>query len=199
MPKDAEAALRPSNRLVSSVTAIHAMGHAHGDIAPKNIIVFDDGRDLELLEAVMRLLERIATETGLVEALSSGKTQTPIGVICMYSAQKARIEEAFSRRPWDARFRNMVRIDTVDSYQGKENAIVIVSLVRCNDRRDQGHVRIPNRCNVALSRAKERLFIVGARSMWGQVQKQSPMRKVLNEIEAGGEDVAVVKVGDVRS
>ena len=148
-------------------------------------------------ETVMRLLERVAADADLVEVLSSGKSETPIGVICMYSAQKTKIEEAFTRRPWDVRFRNMVRIDTVNSYQGKENTIVIVSLVRCNDRCDQGHVRIPNRCNVALSRAKERLFIVGARSMWGRVQKRWPMRKVLDEIEAGGPSVAIVKAGTI--
>lgn len=113
----------------------------------------------------------------------------------MYSAQKVQIEEAFSRRPWDSKFRNLVRIDTVDSYQGKENTIVIVSLVRCNDGRDQGHVRIPNRCNVALSRAKERLFIVGARSMWGRVAQRWPMRKVLDEIVLGGSDMTIVKAG----
>ncbi len=149
-------------------------------------------------EAVIRLLERIAAEANLVEALYIGKSQTPIGVICMYSAQRAKIEQAFSRRPWDLRFRNIVRIDTVDSYQGKENAIVIVSLVRCNDPGDQGHVRIPNRCNVALSRAKERLFIVGARTMWGRVPKRWPMRKVLDEIERGGPGVATVKSGAIR-
>ncbi|WP_233475854.1 AAA domain-containing protein [Bradyrhizobium brasilense] len=150
------------------------------------------------VDAVMRLLEIIAADIALVEALLASKSETPIGIICMYSAQKARIEEVFSRRPWDVRFRSMVRIDTVDSYQGKENTIVIVSLVRCNSRGDQGHVRIPNRCNVALSRAKERLFIVGARSMWGGVQKRWPMRKVLDEIDAGPATLAVLKVGEIR-
>jgi hypothetical protein len=150
------------------------------------------------VDAVMRLLEAIAADASLVEALLAGKSETPIGIICMYSAQKARIEEVFSRRPWDVRFRSMVRIDTVDSYQGKENTIVIVSLVRSNGRGDQGHVRIPNRCNVALSRAKERLFIVGARSMWGGVQKRWPMRKVLDEIDAGPATLAVLKVGEIR-
>jgi serine/threonine protein kinase len=134
-------------------------------------------------ETILRLLEVIAADTDLVEALANGKEEFPIGVICMYSAQKTLIERDFSRRPWEARFRNMVRIDTVDSYQGKENSIVIVSLVRCNDKGDQGHVRIPNRCNVAISRAKERLFIVGASSMWRSVPKRSPMHKVLSEIE----------------
>jgi hypothetical protein len=146
-------------------------------------------------EAIMRLLERISEEKDLVHALAGGDSETPIGIICMYSAQKVQIEEAFSRRPWDSKFRSLVRIDTVDSYQGKENTIVIVSLVRCNDGRDQGHVRIPNRCNVALSRAKERLFIVGARTMWSRVAKRWPMRKVLDEIVSGGSDMAIVKAG----
>lgn len=148
-------------------------------------------------EAIMRLLERIAANENLIEAMSLDKNDTPIGVICMYSAQKAWIEEVFSRRPWDARVRKLVRIDTVDSYQGKENTIVIVSLVRCNKRNDQGHVRVANRCNVALSRAKERLFIVGARSMWSGVLKQSPMRKVLEEIEAGAAGGSIVKAGAI--
>ncbi|WP_316226053.1 AAA domain-containing protein [Bradyrhizobium sp. SZCCHNS3052] len=146
-------------------------------------------------EAVMRLLERIAEEKLLVDALAAGKSETPIGIICMYSAQKMKVEEAFSRRPWGAKFRNMIRIDTVDSYQGKENTIVIVSLVRCNDRRDQGHVRIPNRCNVALSRAKERLFVVGAKSMWSHVGKRAPMRKVLEEILSGSPGMTLVQAG----
>lgn len=106
----------------------------------------------------MRLLETVAADGVLVEALLPAKNETPIGIICMYSAQKARLEEVFSRRPWDVRFRGTVRIDTVDSYQGKENTIVIVSLVRSNKRGDQGHVRMPNRCNVALSRAEGTAF-----------------------------------------
>lgn len=146
-------------------------------------------------EAIMRLLERISEERVLVRALAAGDSETPIGIICMYSAQKVQIEEAFSRRPWDSKFRSLVRIDTVDSYQGKENTIVIVSLVRCNDGRDQGHVRIPNRCNVALSRAKERLFIVGARKMWSRVAMKWPMRKVLDAVAAGGAGMTIVKAG----
>ena len=149
-------------------------------------------------ETVMRLLERIAADVDLVRALSSDSGETPIGVICMYSAQKVRIVEAFSRRPWDGRFRELVRIETVDSYQGKENTIVIVSLVRCNSAGDQGHVRTPNRCNVALSRAKERLFIVGSGKMWGSVAKRSPMRRIFDEIDAGTGGLSIIKAGDLR-
>ncbi|QOZ51572.1 AAA domain-containing protein [Bradyrhizobium sp. CCBAU 53338] len=139
------------------------------------------------IEAIMRLLERIAADAALVKALSSSKSETPIGVICMYSAQKTRIQDTFARRPWDSKFRSLVRVDTVDSYQGKENTIVIVSLVRCNRSGDQGHVRIPNRCNVAMSRAKERLFIVGASRMWGAVPERWPMRRVFDEVKGGAQ------------
>lgn len=149
------------------------------------------------VEAVLRLLECISDNAALVSGLADSSTDAPIGVICMYSAQKVKIEQAFTSRPWDARFRKMVRIDTVDSYQGKENSIVIVSLVRCNDRREQGHVRIPNRCNVALSRAKERLFIVGAQTMWARVPAEAPMRRVLEDLKAHPDDGVTVAAGEL--
>ncbi|WP_119273127.1 AAA domain-containing protein [Taklimakanibacter deserti] len=147
------------------------------------------------VEAVLRLLERISEDQDLVAGLAAGKEEAPIGVICMYSAQKVKIEQAFSSRPWEARFRRMVRIETVDSYQGKENTIVILTLVRCSAHREQGHVRNANRCNVAMSRAKEKLFIVGARSMWSKVGGESPMRRVLWDIDAHVDDAMTVAAG----
>jgi hypothetical protein len=60
-------------------------GHAESP-APWDETTFSNEAEAE---AVMRLLERIAADADLVEALSSGKNETPIGVICMYSAQKA--------------------------------------------------------------------------------------------------------------
>ncbi|NEK38219.1 AAA family ATPase [Rhizobium leguminosarum] len=136
------------------------------------------------VDAVLGVLERISEMPDLVSGLLDGDSEFPIGVICMYSAQKVKIEEAFAKRPWESRFRKLVRIETVDSYQGKENAIVILSLVRSNSKLEQGHVGLPNRCNVALSRAKERLIIIGAKSMWAHVPKKSPMRQVLATISA---------------
>lgn len=131
------------------------------------------------VDATMKVLERLSENPELVDRLEKLQGDTPIGVICMYSAQKERIDRAFSQRPWEARFRKLVRIETVDSYQGKENTIVIVSLVRCNRIKDQGHVRSANRCNVALSRARERLIIVGSQKMWSGLSKTAPMHRVL--------------------
>src|SRR3546814_13903111 len=101
----------------------------------------------------------------------------------MYKKQKQESERRFAQQPVDEPVRRTVKFDTVDSYQGKENAIVILSLVRANDQYDAGHVRSPNRCNVAMSRARERLFILGNTAMWRDHRCQSPMRTVLREIE----------------
>jgi len=147
--------------------------------------------------ATISILERISENEPLVSALAAGVSETPIGIICMYSGQKVKIEQAFTQRPWEARFRRLVRIDTVDSYQGKENAIVITSLVRCNPHHGSGHVGSFNRCNVALSRAKEHLFIVGAKNMWLNTAPDHPMRKVLEFIMSHRANANVLRAGEV--
>ena len=118
--------------------------------------------------------------------------------ICMYAGQKRQLELAWSRRPFDARFRRLVRIDTVDSYQGKENAIVVLSLVRSNPGGSPGHVGIPNRCNVAVSRAQERLIVVGDADMWGRrVAANSPMRRVFEHMRGNPSHATILKASEV--
>ena len=50
---------------------------------------------------------------------------------------------------------------TVDNYQGEENDIIILSLVRSNAKNNIGYLKISNRVNVGLSRAKHGMFIFG--------------------------------------
>ena len=54
---------------------------------------------------------------------------------------------------WLGSARRLVKIDTVDSYQGKENRIIILTTVRNNKGLRPGFLRSPNRINVAMSRA----------------------------------------------
>lgn len=54
-----------------------------------------------------------------------------------------------------------MRISTVDSFQGQEKETIIVSLVRSNDDGDIGFLKDYRRMNVAITRAKERLFVIG--------------------------------------
>jgi hypothetical protein len=99
----------------------------------------------------------------------------PIGVICTYSAQSALIRSKLRYVNLSDAMRRSIKIDTVDSYQGKENPVVILSLVRNNaeGRLENGVATIkegflarPNRINVAITRAMDHLVIVGARTRW---------------------------------
>src|SRR3546814_12806686 len=55
-----------------------------------------------------------------------------IGVICAYSAQRDLVRKKLALSSVHQKVRESLKVDTIDSYQGKENPIVIVSLVRNN-------------------------------------------------------------------
>ena len=105
-----------------------------------------------------------------------------IGIICMYSKQREFIDRMISEAVWLESRRRLVKVDTVDSYQGKENRIVILSIVRNNTFFNPGFLRSPNRINVAMSRAMERLYIVGARSMWEIRNAGLPLGRVNKKV-----------------
>lgn len=82
-----------------------------------------------------------------------------IAVITGYSYQKSIIRDFVAR----ADFKNIcnIEVNTVDAYQGKDKDIVIFSTVRSNTKNDIGFQKSAQRINVALSRARRLLVIVG--------------------------------------
>jgi superfamily I DNA and/or RNA helicase len=89
-----------------------------------------------------------------------------------------------SEQDWATAVRHLIKVDTVDSYQGKENRIIILSLTANNRVFDEGYLTSPERTNVAMSRAMDRLFIVGASRMWSQRNTDSPLGKVYAFVKA---------------
>ncbi len=128
------------------------------------------------------------------------KGEAAIGVICMYGEQKRLIRKKFNEKDWSDTFKQLVKIDTVDSYQGKENHIIILSITRNDKQHSTGFLKLPNRINVALSRAMDKLIIVGATSMWRGKNQNLPLGKVLKMIEESADEAAYsVKVEQVKS
>ena len=112
------------------------------------------------------------------------KNEQAIGVICMYGEQKKLIRKKFNERSWNDDFRRLIKIDSVDSYQGKENRVIILSLTRYDKTYSTGFLHLPNRINVALSRAMDKLVIVGAKTVWEQPKNsKTPLAKVLRFIQ----------------
>jgi hypothetical protein len=102
--------------------------------------------------------------------LAQGVPPANITVIAMYQGQNRQLK-SFFRGSQPKGFGDLelikkqlkeVRICCVDDYQGEENEIIIVSLVRCNQDGTAGFVRIPNRVCVALSRARSMMFVLGS-------------------------------------
>ncbi|TIQ16864.1 MAG: hypothetical protein E5X51_33195 [Mesorhizobium sp.] len=127
-------------------------------------------------DAVVRLLDRWYADDKFREWLLTQQDHpVGIGVICMYAAQRNLIERKLRQSSLAPLLEKNVKVGTVDSYQGKENPIVILSLVRNNEHGGieagiktikDGFLVTPNRINVAVSRAMDRLVIVGSRHRW---------------------------------
>lgn len=102
-----------------------------------------DGMSLQN-EGELRVVQKII-ET---ENLEPAKT----AFISPYSGQVATAKELFPKQ---------MRVSTIDSFQGQEKENIILSLVRSNDDGDIGFLKDYRRMNVAITRAKEQLFIIG--------------------------------------
>ncbi|KAG8565493.1 hypothetical protein GDO81_012876 [Engystomops pustulosus] len=77
-----------------------------------------------------------------------------------------------------------VKVHVVDKYQGEENDIILLSLVRSNKQGKVGFLQISNRICVALSRAKKGLFCIGNMKMLGTVPLWS---RILYTLRQGGQ------------
>lgn len=143
----------------------------------------------EEAKAIITILKQISEDENLIGYLNGvRKSDAAIGVICMYAEQKRYLHQLFNQNAWPEGFKDLVNIDTVDSYQGKENRIIIVSITRSDKSNSHGFMDMSNRINVALSRAMDRLIIVGNKNVWCGRNKDLPFGKVIKHMEEQGED-----------
>ncbi|WP_218107978.1 ATP-binding protein [Nostoc sp. KVJ20] len=99
--------------------------------------------------------------------VAKGEPKKEIGIITFYGAQLRLIDRRISH---EHRFSNLdIRTGTVDRFQGMEKAVVIVSMVRNNNQGRVGFAKTPERVNVAFSRAKELLIIVGCHNLFTSI------------------------------
>jgi serine/threonine protein kinase len=158
-------------------------------------------------DAIVALLRRWDAHEPFREFLirQDNRSQT-IGVICMYAAQRDLVRHKVRISGLSEAIKANMVIGTVDSYQGKENPIIILSLVRNNVNGPvqagratirEGFMIRPNRVNVAVSRAMDRLVVVGSRKRW---PAGGPMNRVAaafsSELAAG--HAALVDATELR-
>lgn len=93
-------------------------------------------------------------ELQIVQKLIAAELLNPLttAFISPYAGQVAAAKEILSKE---------MRISTIDSFQGQEKETIILSLVRSNDDGEIGFLKDYRRMNVAITRAKEQLFVIG--------------------------------------
>ncbi len=84
-----------------------------------------------------------------------------VGVISPYRAQVQYLRGLVKRREFFKPYRHLISVNTVDGFQGQERDIILISLVRANADGQIGFLRDLRRMNVAMTRARMKLIILG--------------------------------------
>ena len=84
-----------------------------------------------------------------------------VGVISPYRAQVQYLRHRFKRSEFFKPYRSLISVNTVDGFQGQERDIILISLVRSNDEGQIGFLRDLRRMNVAITRARMKVIILG--------------------------------------
>ena len=92
----------------------------------------------------------------LVRKIQKKEENMRIAIITFYSEQVSEIKNRLGDKPG-------VVVETVDAYQGQERDVVVISFVRCNKMGRVGFVADARRLNVAFTRAKNAMLVVGNR------------------------------------
>lgn len=117
--------------------------------------------NLEETRFALKYLESLIKRVGVAEIKTN---QWNIGLIAPYRAQVRRINELVFDSyefPNLRAFSDLLTIDSIDGFQGQERDIIVISLVRSNAQGEIGFLSDTRRMNVALTRAKRKLIVIG--------------------------------------
>ena len=128
-------------------------------------------------ELTLLVLEEYFKKIGKQRVLDE---RLDVGIISPYRAQVQYLRRQIKKKEWAKPYRQLISVNTVDGFQGQERDIILISLVRANDDGQIGFLRDLRRMNVAITRARMKLIILGDAS----TMTQHPFyRKLYNYIE----------------
>ena len=111
-----------------------------------------------------------------------GQQDISIGIISPYREQVLKIQEAVAH-DFDHFPEANIEVNTIDAFQGQERDVIYISMVRSNDRGEIGFLKDTRRMNVAMTRAKKKLIIIGDSAT---LASASFYRDFLDYVDANG-------------
>ena len=106
------------------------------------------------IEELKKYINKIGKERLLDERID-------FGVISPYKAQVQYLRQLVKKDAFFKPFRSLMTINTVDGFQGQERDVILISLVRANEDGQIGFLNDLRRMNVAITRARMKLIILG--------------------------------------
>ncbi len=104
-----------------------------------------------------------------INALAENDLEMPsVGIITPYRSQIEYMKEQFAEDEKLVAYQEYVTINTIDGFQGQERDVIYISLVRSNDKNEIGFLSDYRRMNVAMTRARKQLIIIGDSATIGQ-------------------------------
>ena len=119
-----------------------------------------------------------------------------VGIISPYRAQVQYLKKLIKKYEFFKPYRRLISVNTVDGFQGQERDVILISLVRSNDEGQIGFLKDLRRMNVAMTRARMKLIILGNKDT---MTKHPFYKKLWEYVEAiNNYDAAPQKVDTER-
>jgi superfamily I DNA and/or RNA helicase len=118
-------------------------------------------------EEAQLLIKHLKLLLAQYESTKVEQDRITIGIISPYKEQVQYLTSQIDADPELEPLRKRIAIKTVDGFQGQERDIIYISLVRSNDLREIGFLSDIRRMNVALTRAKKKLVVIGDSATMG--------------------------------
>ena len=153
---EGEDAPEDSASTASSVSA----ANQNSDLNFKEQFVGESFGRINKAEAELTLLTlaEYSTKIGKQRVLEE---RIDVGIISPYRAQVQYLKKLIKKYEFFKPYRRLISVNTVDGFQGQERDVILISLVRSNDEGQIGFLKDLRRMNVAMTRARMKLIILG--------------------------------------
>ncbi|MEL6591525.1 MAG: AAA domain-containing protein, partial [Bacteroidota bacterium] len=130
---------------------------------PRSLSTFNPEEAEVLLKHLAMLFNQIESE--IPERMEQGLS---VGLVAPYKAQIRTLENQLNASPMLSTYVPLIKVKTVDGFQGQERDVIYISLTRSNKKGEIGFLKDIRRMNVALTRARQKLVVVGDSATLGK-------------------------------
>jgi len=135
---------------------------------------YNQGEAELLVQQVEKLVESIGSSAWLDEGIT-------MGIITPYSAQVDKLQHLAEGSSILEPLHRLISINTVDAFQGQERDVIAISFVRSNEKSEVGFLADIRRTNVAMTRARKKLILIGDSATLGANEFYSELIEFLQQ------------------